>query len=107
MFLIRYLRERLIQKKVNLEADFYNTTSNELVLENQLFVFNAMWQNIQDNVPLYSSLVQKGKAPKNITTWDDLVKLPIVNRNAASQNMNSHTDSSLKPSGYGTTGGST
>lgn len=107
MFLIRYLRERLIQKKVNLEADFYNTTSNELVLENQLFVFNAMWQNIQDNVPLYSSLVQKGKAPKNITTWDEFVKLPIISRNMATQNINSYTDSSLKPSGYGTTGGST
>src|SRR5690606_27708198 len=35
------------------------------------------------------------------------VKLPIISRNMATQNINSYTDSSLKPSGYGTTGGST
>lgn len=107
MFLLPYIRERNIRPKVQEEKDFYNRTSVDRISKYQLERFNQLWQGIQSNVPYYRNLVGENAVPKNIYSFEDLKKLPIIDRAFANKYMNELTDKSKEPDSWGTTGGST
>lgn len=102
-----YLREKNMRPKVIQKINFYNSIDEDEIYKYQLHKFNQLWQNIQQNVLYYKDLVHKKKVPKEIKSWDDFTKLPVLDRAYVKRHIDKLTDKTKKPDLWITTGGST
>lgn len=107
MNILSSLREKIIRPKLNEEIKFYNSTEQSQISNYQIRKFNKLWQDIQANVPFYKSLASKKDVPKNISSFDDFKKLPIICRSYVRDDIKKFTKTTKKPDTWVTTGGST
>lgn len=107
MFLIPQIREKRMKPFLEEEKKFYNNIQVEQIEQFQLQQFNALWTNIQKNVPYYKKLVENGEIPKQFERIEEFTKLPIVTRDYVNEYMKEFKDGSKEADSWGTTGGST
>jgi phenylacetate-CoA ligase len=100
------IRERRIKPMVRQAGLVYDTDGVDIP-GHQLTKFDTLWTEIQQHVPFYQNLVQSGKFPKAINTWDDFAHFPIVTREAIQENVTQYINQLQKIAGWSLTGGST
>ena len=67
----------------------------------------AIWADCVADVPYYRNLVNRGKAPAQIQSWDDFRKLPVLDRPTLKENSSAFVRDSGPPDGTVSTAGST
>src|SRR5699024_9233163 len=107
MFLIPQIRERKMKPFLEDEKKFYNNIQVDQIEQFQLQQFNALWTNIQENVPYYKELVENGEIPKEFDRIEEFTKFPIVTRDYVNEHMKRFKNGSKEADSWGTTGGST
>jgi phenylacetate-coenzyme A ligase PaaK-like adenylate-forming protein len=73
----------------------------------QLEKLNALWHDIQRNVPYYRELVRSNFLPSELQGWTDFEKFPVLTRTSLQEDATRYIDTSQKIVGWTTTGGST
>lgn len=107
MTLIAKIRNQRIKPKVKKLKSIYKNTEKEKINDYQIVQFNKLWQDIQKNISYYNELVEKEIVPKKISTYDDFLQIPILDRVEARKNIEYYSDRTKSADSWVTTGGST
>ena len=83
------------------------TLSEDRRLERQLAAIGHVWDDAVADVPYYRDLVDRGRAPRQIETWDDFRDIPILDRGDMQSNAGAFVRISRRADLLLQTGGST
>jgi phenylacetate-CoA ligase len=81
--------------------------SGQATADVQLRKLQGVWSDCISDVPYYRNLVNRGKAPDEINSWDDFRKLPALDRPTLKENASAFIRDSGPPDGTVSTAGST
>ncbi|MCW9680016.1 hypothetical protein FJR41_004170 [Dolichospermum planctonicum UHCC 0167] len=112
------------QKLQNMITSFFNKTHQDLqkaqeylerltnlnsttISSIQLHKFQSIWEDCISDVPYYRELVEKGKAPGKISSWEDFYAIPVLDRITIQNNPEKFHRLSTSPDSYISTTGST
>jgi phenylacetate-coenzyme A ligase PaaK-like adenylate-forming protein len=73
----------------------------------QLGKFQSIWEDCISDVPYYRELVEQGKAPAKISSWEDFYAIPVLDRITVQNNPEKFHRLSTSPDSYISTTGST
>lgn len=88
-------------------SDYLSDLSTSQILDIQLSKFKLVWKDCISDVYYYKKLVEQGKAPKQISSWNDFYSIPILDRATFKQNEDKFYRLSSPPDSSTSTGGST
>lgn len=106
LFLSKLKPYQDLNKAKKYSKDLTNLDTSQ-IFDFQLSQLKLVWEDCVSDVYYYQELVQQGKAPSRICSWNDFYSIPILDRLTFKQNEDKFYRLSCPPDGYMSTGGST
>jgi phenylacetate-coenzyme A ligase PaaK-like adenylate-forming protein len=105
--LLSHLKVQQDLKKAKKYSDYLSKLDSETTSDMQLLKLQSIWEDCIVDVPYYKELVDFGKAPERIYSWDDFYNIPILDRLTLKNNQDKFHRLSASPDIYMSTAGST